>query len=408
MKILYHHRTRSKDGQYVHIEELTRALRGLGHEVRIVGPPQNETEPFGADAGLIAVLKRRFPLALYEAMELAYAWVAYRRLERAYRDFRPDCLYERYNLFTPSGLWLHRKHRLPMLLEVNGPLVDERSRFGGLALKRLARWSERAVWCGADYVLPVTRVLAGHVRSAGVPEERIVVIPNGIDRDRFERAPSRPEAKRRLGLEDRLVLGFTGFVREWHGLERVIDFVAEGDPALGLHLLAVGDGPAKASLAAHASRLGVGDRVVFTGVVDRDRIRDYIAAFDVALQPAVRPYASPLKLFEYMVMGHAIVAPATPNLREILTGGEDALLFDPGSDASFRDALERLCADPDLRRRLGAAARRSIDEQGLTWADNARRVEALFHRLGVGEAADGAGALTPRDRREPPPGRAPA
>ena len=381
MKILYHHRTRSKDGQNVHIEELTRALAARGHEIVMVGPAAMDSAEFGDDAGLVAWLKSALPAALYELMELAYSVVAFLRLRRACLDHRPDCLYERYNLFLPAGLWIKRLYGLPMLSEVNAPLVEERSRFGRLALKRLARRTEEAVWRGADLVLPVTGVLAGYVRAAGVPEERIVVVPNGIDRAAFAGALPRDEAKRRLGLAGRTVLGFTGFMRSWHGLDRVIDFVAGSGPASGLHFLAVGDGPARPELEAQAKARGVADRVSFPGLVGRAEIPAHVAAFDVALQPDVVPYASPLKLFEYMALGCAIVAPDTANIREVLTDGEDGVLFDRERPEAFREALARVCADPALRAGLGAAAQRTIERRGLTWSHNAARVEALFRKL---------------------------
>jgi glycosyltransferase involved in cell wall biosynthesis len=92
-------------------------------------------------------------------------------------------------------------------------------------------------------------------------------------------------------------------------------------------------------------------------------------------------YASPLKLFEYMALGCAIVAPDTANIREILAHEESALLFAPGDGASFRGALKRLIADPELRKRLGASARATIDTRDLTWDANARRVEAIVQNL---------------------------
>ncbi|WP_234484013.1 glycosyltransferase [Noviherbaspirillum pedocola] len=150
MKILYHHRTRSKDGQYVHIEEMIHALRDLGHEVIIVAPPGSESEDFGSDAGMVAWLKRHIPKFIYELMELAYSFVAYRQLAAAVKKHQPDCLYERYNLFLPAGIWIKRRFGLPMLLEVNAPIFEERARYDGLALKGLARWSQAYAWRNAD------------------------------------------------------------------------------------------------------------------------------------------------------------------------------------------------------------------------------------------------------------------
>ena len=381
MRILYHHRTRSKDGQYVHIEEMINALRSLGHEVIIVAPPSAETESFGSDAGAIALLKRYMPKWCYELIELAYSLVAYRRLAAAVREHQPDVLYERYNLFLPAGIWLARKYKLPMLLEINAPILEERAKYDGLSLTRLARWSQAYAWRNADLVLPVTRVLGDIVQAYGVPAERIVVIPNGINGDRFDGDIDIAAAKVALGLQGQLVLGFTGFVRDWHGLDKVIDLIATDPPDALRTLLVVGDGPVRADLEQQAARLGIAARVHFTGIVERDDVARYVAAFDIALQPAVVAYASPLKLFEYLALGKAIVAPGQPNIREILTHEKNALLFDPAHPEQLAASIQRLCVDHDLRLHVAAGARAAIVEQQLTWKANAQRVVDLFGKL---------------------------
>lgn len=381
MKILYHHRTRSKDGQYVHIEEMINALRAQGHEIVVVAPPSAETEDFGSDAGLVAKLKRYLPKWFYELMELGYSLVAYRRLAAAVRQHRPDCLYERYNLFLPAGIWLARKYKLPMLLEINAPILEERAKYDGLALTGLARWSQAYAWRNADVVLPVTEVLGDIVASYGVERSKIVVIPNGINADRFANAPDVAAAKRALGLEGRLVLGFTGFVRDWHGLDKVIAMIAQDPPAARRHLLVVGDGPVRATLEQQARELDIAERVHFTGIIGRDDVARYVAAFDIALQPAVVAYASPLKLFEYLALGKAIVGPDQPNIKEILSADHNAVLFDPASRAGLAEAVARLCADEPLRTRVAANARATIAERKLTWHENALRVAGLFERL---------------------------
>ncbi len=396
MKILFHHRIASRDGQSVHMDEMIAAFRDLGHEVVLVGPPLHERSAFGGQSRMVAWLKRFLPAAVYEILETGYNIKAYVRLRAAYRAHRPDVIYERYNLYTLAGVWLKKTHGVPLVLEVNAPLAEERTRYGGLSLRRLALWTERAAWRGADYVLPVTEVLAGHVRRAGVPDQCIRVIPNGIDPKRFAHAPSRDEAKRRLGLSGRIVLGFTGFVHDWHGLDRVVDLLAETRSDPPLHLLVVGDGPGWPAVAGKAKARGVEDQVTALGVIGRDAVAECLAAFDVALQPAVTPYASPLKLFEYMVMGGAIVAPDMPNTREILTHGQDALLFDPDRRDDFIRSVRLLCDDPVLRARLGDGAQGTIERKGLKWTVNAERVLALCAQLrtrGTGDAVSVAKAI---------------
>ena len=88
------------------------------------------------------------------------------------------------------------------------------------------------------------------------------------------------------------------------------------------------------------------DRVHIAGLVAHDAIPELVAGFDIALQPRVVAYASPLKLFEYMAAGKAIVAPDQPNIREVLVDGVTALLFDPAAPDTMWTAIRRLAADP--------------------------------------------------------------
>lgn len=357
------------------------AFRGLGHDLRVIEPEATEQSAFGSDGGFVAKLKKSLPGAAYEALEFGYGIPEYFRISRACREFQPHVIYERYNLYTMSGVWAAARHHIPLILEVNAPLFDERSAFGGLALPFLARWTEETTWRRADAVLPVTRVLADRVLQSTGPRPHVLVVPNGINPAEFAGPIDSKEAKAKLGLGGRLVLGFTGFVREWHRVERVLDFMASDASPPDSHFILVGDGPAKEALIRYAATLNLTHRTSFPGVVPRDKIKHYVAAFDVALQPHVVAYASPLKLFEYMALGRAILAPDTPNIREVLIDEHDALLFDTTSDADFHDKLRRLANDQALRERLGRAAVATTEAKGLTWHHNAERVSALAEQL---------------------------
>lgn len=383
MKILYHHRIASKDGQYVHVEELTKALKMLGHEIIMVCPEISGRADFGSKGGLVPLLKRFMPGFIYELLELGYAFHAYAKLSKAVKLHNPDCLYERYNLYTPAGVWIKKRFKLPMLLEVNAPIFQERKKYDGIAIPWLARWIERYTWQGADMVLPVTEVLAELVKEAGVDTKHINVIPNGIDLEKFKDVPDAEEAKKRLGLQNKLVLGFTGFVREWHGLERVADLLANETTGLQRHLLVVGDGPARHDIEKRATKMGLNERITFTGIIAREEVAKYVAAFDIALQPDVVAYASPLKLFEYMVLERAVVAPDTANIREVLKNNVNAILFDPEKPTAMCESIEMLCKDRILRLHIAQAARETIFLKGFTWSNNAERVTNLINRMRI-------------------------
>jgi glycosyltransferase involved in cell wall biosynthesis len=174
-----------------------------------------------------------------------------------------------------------------------------------------------------------------------------------------------------------VVLGFVGYYRPWHRLDVVLDALRTSELARA-RLVLIGEGPAREPLERRSRENGVERRVHFAGARRHAEIPRLLPAFDVALLPAINPYASPLKIFEYMAASLAIVAPDQPNLREVLASGEEALLVPAGDAGAMAAALGRLAADPALRARLGARARQRLERSDLTWTANARRVIAAL------------------------------
>jgi glycosyltransferase involved in cell wall biosynthesis len=353
------------------------ALRREGVTVDLV-------EPQRVDALQPARKKQVIPKLLYEVLEFGYSGLELFKLAGAILRHRPDAIYERANIYMLSGIWAARLFSLPLLLEVNSPLAEERGKFDGLAMPSFAAWTEKVTWRRASYVMPVTAVLGGYVERAGVPASRIVVTSNGVNEEEFRIVPqsARPALPAQFGPGP--VLGFVGYVRAWHGLPQIVDLLARDADFADANLMVVGDGPGRADLQARARELGVADRLWITGLVERDALAAHISCFDIALQPEVTAYASPLKLFEYMALSRAIVAPDAPNIREILTHQEDSLLFQPGSSTSLGDAIRLLVRDVALRARIGQGAADKIRRDDISWARNARRAMALIKRASGG------------------------
>jgi glycosyltransferase involved in cell wall biosynthesis len=377
MKILYHHRIASKDGQYVHVEEIITALKDNGHEIILVAPNVAESSDFGSDGGFVDTLKSKMPQFLYELLEFSYAFWAFLKLCVAIIKYKPDAIYERYNLFLPAGIWAKKLFNLPFLLEVNAPIYEERKKYDGISIDWLARWSQHYAWKNADMILPVTNVLADYARKVGVPESRINVIPNGINHKRFSNNTKVPKSYEK---GDAIVIGFVGFVREWHGIDKVIDLIASLDN-INVKLLIVGDGPVRSDLEEQAKSVGLSDKFFITGVVARNDMSEWLNIIDIALQPDVTSYASPLKMLEYMAKGKAIVAPDTPNIKELLQHEVNALLFSLEDSDSFLKAIKTLCLDDKLRDELGHNALLSVETEELTWNANAVRIVNLFNSI---------------------------
>lgn len=375
MRILYHHRIASKDGQITHIEEMVAALRDQGHDVQIVGPNVHEQDSGkGGSAGWVGKLKKFLPAAVYELAEASYSTIAYRRLRRAVKSFRPDVIYERYALYQPAGVWVSTLTGIPLLLEVNAPYAIARRKYNQLALGWLADAFERYTFRGASCVFPVTQVLGDMLVEMGVEAARVRVIPNGINPMDFENLPTTESAKQQVGLQGRTVIGFIGFVREWDQLDRIVTWLASRPSDDSATLMIVGDGPVRTDLESLARRLGVAHKLFFTGVVPRSEVPSAAMAFDIALQTALVPYASPLCLFEYMAMGKAILAPDQPNHHEVLRSGTECEMYDPEDPQSIERKLDALLREPSRREALGTQARQALSDRGYIWQDNARRV----------------------------------
>jgi glycosyltransferase involved in cell wall biosynthesis len=407
---------RGHKGASVHVREMVAALTAQGHAVRVFAPNPGDGNSLAAPLHPISstgladacsrvvrhVAGRRHPRLDKEARELAYNFTLYRHVHAQVEHWRPDAVYERYSLFNLAGLALARRLGVPHLLEVNAPLRLERARTKGLALDTVARRVERRLLGASDAVLTVSTALRHYALEHGARPARTLVLPNAVDTRRFHPQAAGTVARARLGLaSDAFVVGFAGSLKAWHGTDVLLDaFAGMKDHVPGARLLIVGEGPQGDALHARAARLGIGRDVVFTGKVAHDAMPELLAAMDVAVAPYLEMpdfYFSPLKLYEYMAAGLAVIASDAGEIAALVRDGQTGLVCPPGDVAALRGALLRLAHDVGLRARLGAAAR--VEAERHTWSDNARIVAHLAAALSLDRRTPAMMALAARGER---------
>jgi glycosyltransferase involved in cell wall biosynthesis len=202
------------------------------------------------------------------------------------------------------------------------------------------------------------------------------VIPNGVDADRL-RPDVRPTAP---GPPGSLTVGFVGSMKPWHGLDVLVEaFDRLHQRVRDTRLLLVGDGPARAAVCADLSARGLAGVVHYTGAVAPHEVPGLLTSADVAVAPypdASRFYFSPLKVYEYMAAGRAVVASRVGQLETVIRHDVNGVLCPPGDAAALAAALERLQGAPAERARLGRAARAHV-LRGHTWNAVAARVLEL-------------------------------
>ncbi len=394
MRILYHHRTQSEDAQGIHISEMVKAFRDVGHEVEMVALVESESASGKKiRGGAWRWLAGLAPNWLYEVMSLAYNLYGYQRLALVIRRKRPDLIYERYALNTFCGIWASRRFGIPIVIEVNAPLCYEQAMLGKLAFKRFARFSERWICSHSTLTVSVSHAMRKFLHEEGVPKAKIVVMPNGIDPEKFYPGVSGEIIRQRYGLEGKKVIGFIGWFRKWHGLETLLEIMDESK--LGekdVRLLLVGDGPAYMDLYNYAQSRDLLSTVIFTGPIKRQDIPLYVAAMDIAVQPSAPTYACPMKISEYLGMGKCIVAPDQPNIREILEDGVTGYLFQPGDKQSLLSIFLELLEHPVKREAAGKRAYQSIYERGFLWRTNVQRTLRLVFEETNPVTAEASGA----------------
>jgi glycosyltransferase involved in cell wall biosynthesis len=394
MRIVYHHRTRSTDAQRIHIQEIVRAFEQLGHEVEVASlVPLDQAQGDAArDAGDAwwKRLARRIPFA-YDAAQLGYNLVGAPMLLMSLLTRRADFIYERHALYNFSGLIASKIFRVPLILEVNSPFALEQARDGEIRSRRFAAWTERVTCNHATRVIVVSTPLARLMTQNGVSPAKLAVMPNGVDPAAFEPGSAGPELRERLGLTGSLVIGFIGWFRRWHGLELLLEaFLRSGLARENVKVLLIGDGPAMPDLRSFVEEQGMQNSVVFAGPVPHGAAPPYLDLVDIAAQPAANEYCCPMKILEYMALGKPIVAPAQPNIQELLTTA-DAEFFAPEDAESLAEALRRVTRDPKRAREMGGRARAAIYSRGYLWSENARRVIEMVRRAAT-PAATAAGA----------------
>jgi glycosyltransferase involved in cell wall biosynthesis len=246
--------------------------------------------------------------------------------------------------------------------------------------------TENRCMAEADAVVTLSESMRREIVARGVPADRVVVVPNGVDIEAFAPQARSIALEERYGLAGSYVFGYVSNLdhnREGHELlvQAAAELRRRGIKAIAL---IVGDGPRRAVLEALARRLGADDAVVFTGRVPHEAVLDHYTLLDVFVVPRLSERAArlvtPLKPLEAMAAGVPLVTSDLAPLMEIIGDGERGVAFAAGDSAALADVLDDLRTDPDRRAKLAASARRWVVTE-RQWAANGQRYAELYHRL---------------------------
>jgi glycosyltransferase involved in cell wall biosynthesis len=357
-------------GASVHMMELVEALAAEGAEVLVLAAAVTH-DPRNVRSGITLEVLRGPAKGASAAERLAAEPARTALLEERLRQFDADALYERLALHSRAGSTAAHRLGIPHLVELNAPLPDESRRYRRLEEPDAAERLERATLAGAELVLAVSGWLADYAARRGAA--RVEVLPNAVALERYPRIqPCRAEP----------TAVFAGRVRPWHGIETVAAaWRLLGDAAPPL-VVAGDPGYARADLERAGAEL--------LGALPHAQIPALLSDAGIGLVPyaADAPnYFSPLKLFEYMAAGLAVVAADVPAVREIVSARTGVLV--PRADPeALACAVAGLALDAAYREELGRASRELVAAEH-TWRHRARRVLEAIAELSRSPGAIG-------------------
>lgn len=293
-----------------------------------------------------------------------------------------DLIYERHALWSYAAMEYARETGTCAVLEVNAPLVEEQRRYRDLVHEAEAVAARGRAFEAADSVIVVSRSLATWAESLAPGKVREVC--NGVDTDRF-----RPDITPGLACPAGVVsVGFVGSLRLWHGVPMLVEAFAALHAARGAtRLVLVGDGPAREEVERRIDAHDLRGCVHICGKVAPEAVPALLTSMDIATAPYPDLdgfYFSPLKLFEYMSAGRAIVASACGQIPEVIEHERTGLLVEPGDVDALAAALARLVDDEILRGCLGAAARKTAVREHR-WDAVAQKILSIAQTAGARE-----------------------
>jgi glycosyltransferase involved in cell wall biosynthesis len=348
------------------------ALAALGHDLRVFTPAETKTASWDELSGHYD-LRHKFAIEWLSSSRFLkrfdFIWYA----QSAAQGFKADLIYT----WLPQSAVLGSWRGVPVILEMHADVTG-----------RLGPWWLRQFWRtrGRKRLLVTTRALRKALeRSTRLPfpDEAVQVAPNGTNLERYANLPGPAEARRQLNLKDGLTAGFTGHFYAGRGMDLLFG-LARALP--GVNFLWAGGTPEAVDewrIKLNSARVS---NVTLTGFIENSRLPLYQAAADILLMPYGRSVSAssgqdiaevinPMKMFDYMAAGRAIITADLPVIREVLD--ETRAVFCPPADtAAWKSAIEGLLKDETRRAALASSARREIEK--YTWSARAQRALTDF------------------------------
>lgn len=372
---------RSNTGYGRHIRETVLNLKELGHSVavfsshhgRIIEIHESYVKQVSQDVpvnSLISVVKTVLPKIFWQTIRDFRTILREKSNEQKIigniRSLETDIVFERSSYMSIAAANAASKSGKPLYLEINSPFVEQQKKLSGASL--LNGFAHRREITKGKLMTRgycVSQVLIDfHVKHYGYPQNSLRSIPNAVDSSWLEH-----KNDTKVSNDHTITIGFVGSILEYHGVDMLISAFSNLQEQFEyVRLLIVGDGHMLPEYKSQVAKLGIVEKVRFTGSVPHQRVPELIDQMDICVNPMHSWYGSPIKLFEYGALGKAIVASNQKPVAEVIENEIDGLLIE-SSISNLHNALVRLISNQDIRKTLANSFHQKVKLKH-TWQYN--------------------------------------
>ena len=299
-------------------------------------------------------------------------YLFYTRIREIVTEISPDIIHAHSPILCAiPALLAARKAGIPIVYEIRAfwedAAVASKKFTESTARYRFIRMLETIVCRRVDRIVPISRSMKEDLLTRGIPENRLFVIPNGVDRVSLAPKAKNKDLATRMGLDGKTVLGYLGTFYDFEGIDdliRAFDMLHKQQNNMAL--LLIGGGEMEQTIRAQIKRLG-NPNLILLGKVSHETTADYYALMDIVVYPRkstrITEMTTPLKPLEAMALGKPVICSAVGGLKE-LVGDGNALFFTAGDEAELLSCCWQLIRNPSLAKQLGKAGkRRALEER---------------------------------------------
>lgn len=372
---------------------ILREQRALGWETfHLTSPKQGATEGEVEDVDGLRFYRSPIPAPARTGIaELRQIRAVEARLEKLARELKPDVLHAHSPVLNViPAIRVGKRLGIPVVYEIRAfwedAAVDHGTTTEGSVRYRATRALETWALKRVDHAFTICEGLRRDIVARGIPESRLTVIPNAVDVESFRLSGAADAGlKESLGLAGNTVVGFVGSFYAYEGLDLLLDaFPSLLAKRPDLRLLLVGGGPQDGNLKAQAERLGVADKVVFTGRVPHSEVSRYYDLIDLLAYPRhsmrLTELVTPLKPLEAMAQGRVFVASDVGGHKELVRDGETGRLFRAGSTEALADAIDEMLAQRASWADYRTAGRQFVESE-RNWRNSVAAYRDIYLQL---------------------------